>query len=110
MKSLISAREKVAAGEVVCIFAEGEISRDGELKEFKRGIEIIMKGVEAPIVPVYLHNIWGSVFSFEGGRFFWKFPKRFPYPVTVHYGSPMPANSSAEDVEQAVRDLAAIYK
>ena len=109
VKSLQTARTKISEGDVVCIFAEGEITRDGELNEFKRGIELIMKGTDAPIIPVYLHNVWGSVFSYEGGKFFWKFPKKFPYPVIVHYGSPMKAESTAQEVQAAVRELAEKY-
>ena len=51
----------------------------------------MMKGTAAPAVPVYLGGLWGSIFSFEGGRFFWKWPRRLPYPVTIHFGRPMPA-------------------
>ena len=110
MKSLITAREKISSGEIVCIFPEGEITRTGELNEFKRGIEIIMKGVDSPVIPVYLHNVWGSVFSYDGGKFFWKMPRRFPYPVTIHYGKPLPASATAQEVEQAVKEIADLYK
>ena len=70
-----------------------------------------MKGVDAPIVPVNLDGVWGSIFSFERGRFFWKLPRRIPYPVTVSYGKPMPPASTAFEVRQAVQDLhAQAYK
>ena len=39
-------------GEVVCIFAEGQITRIGQLLPFQRGFERIMKGLDAPIIPV----------------------------------------------------------
>jgi acyl-[acyl-carrier-protein]-phospholipid O-acyltransferase/long-chain-fatty-acid--[acyl-carrier-protein] ligase len=60
------------------------------LLPFRRGFERIMKDVEAPIVPVHLDGVWGSIFSFEKGRFLWKLPPRIPYPVTVSFGAPMP--------------------
>ena len=47
-----------------------------------------MKGVDAPIVPVNLDGVWGSIFSFERGRFLWKMPRSIPYPVTVSFGKP----------------------
>ena len=62
---------------------KGAISRTGNLLPFKRGLEKIVEGLDVPIVPVYLDRVWGSVFSFKGGRFLWKWPARFPYPVTV---------------------------
>lgn len=104
-KSLDTAREKLIAGEVVCIFAEGKITRDGHLDEFRPGFETIMNNLTCPIIPVYLHNVWGSIFSFEGGKSLWKIPKWIPYPVTVSYGHPLPPDSKATDVESAVRAL-----
>jgi acyl-[acyl-carrier-protein]-phospholipid O-acyltransferase/long-chain-fatty-acid--[acyl-carrier-protein] ligase len=63
--------------------------------------------LDVPIIPVHLDRLWGSIFSFERGRFFWKWPKRIPYPVTVSFGNPMPANSTAHAVRQAIQELAA---
>jgi len=103
--SLRQATQAIQAGEVVCIFAEGQITRIGHLLPFRRGFERIMKGVDAPIVPVNLDGVWGSVFSFERGRFLWKVPRRVPYPVTVSYGKPMPPTASPFEVRQAVQDL-----
>jgi len=75
----------IKSGEVVCIFAEGQITRIGQLLPFRRGMERIMKGIDAPIVPVNLDGLWGSIFSFERGRFVWKLPRSIPYPVTVSF-------------------------
>ncbi len=94
-----------SAGEVVCIFAEGQITRIGQLLPFRRGMERIMKGVDAPIVPVNLDGVWGSIFSFERGRFLWKMPRSIPYPVTVSFGKPMPATSTPFEVREAVQQL-----
>ena len=85
--SIRRARRSLQAGHVVCIFAEGAISRTGNLLPFKRGLERIVEGLDVPIIPVHLDRLWGSIFSFEGGRFFWKWPKRIPYPVTVSFGN-----------------------
>jgi acyl-[acyl-carrier-protein]-phospholipid O-acyltransferase/long-chain-fatty-acid--[acyl-carrier-protein] ligase len=105
IRSLRTATQAIQEGEVVCIFAEGQITRIGQLLPFRRGFERIMKGVDAPIVPVNLDGVWGSIFSFERGRFLWKIPRRIPYPVTVSYGRPMPPTSTAFEVRQAVQDL-----
>ena len=105
IRSLRTASEAIQAGEVVCIFAEGQITRIGHLLPFRRGFERIMKGVQAPIVPVNLDGVWGSIFSFDRGRFLWKLPRQIPYPVTVSYGKPMPPTSSPFEVRQAVQDL-----
>jgi acyl-[acyl-carrier-protein]-phospholipid O-acyltransferase/long-chain-fatty-acid--[acyl-carrier-protein] ligase len=105
IQALRMATEAIHRGELVCIFAEGQITRIGQLLPFRRGLERIMRGVDAPIIPVCLDGVWGSIFSFEGGRFFWKRPRRIPHPVTVLYGAPMPANSSPFEVRGAVQAL-----
>jgi acyl-[acyl-carrier-protein]-phospholipid O-acyltransferase/long-chain-fatty-acid--[acyl-carrier-protein] ligase len=105
IRSLREASDAIKKGGVVCIFAEGQITRIGQLLPFRRGMERIMKGVEAPIIPVHLDGVWGSIFSFERGRFIWKSPRQIPYPVTVSFGKPMPAGATAFEVRQAVQEL-----
>jgi acyl-[acyl-carrier-protein]-phospholipid O-acyltransferase/long-chain-fatty-acid--[acyl-carrier-protein] ligase len=68
-------------------------------------MERIVKGVDAPIIPVSLDGVWGSIFSFERGRFMWKLPRAIPYPVTVSFGKPMPATSTPFEVRRAVQEL-----
>jgi acyl-[acyl-carrier-protein]-phospholipid O-acyltransferase/long-chain-fatty-acid--[acyl-carrier-protein] ligase len=70
-------------------------------------MERIIKGVDVPVIPINLGGVWGSVFSFERGKFLWKLPRRIPYPVTVTFGQPIPSTSSAQDVRQAVQELGA---
>jgi acyl-[acyl-carrier-protein]-phospholipid O-acyltransferase/long-chain-fatty-acid--[acyl-carrier-protein] ligase len=103
--SLRGASEAVKRGEVVCIFAEGQMTRTGQLLPFARGFERIMKDVEAPIIPVALEGVWGSIFSFQRGRFFWKVPEHVPYPVTVSFGTPMHHTATALEVRAVVQDL-----
>ena len=86
--SLRTATQALKDGEIVCIFPEGQMTRIGQMLPFRRGMERIVKGVDVPIIPVYLGGVWGSVFSFERGRFLWKMPRRIPYPVTVLFGKP----------------------
>jgi acyl-[acyl-carrier-protein]-phospholipid O-acyltransferase/long-chain-fatty-acid--[acyl-carrier-protein] ligase len=103
--SLRVASDAIRNGEIVVIFAEGQITRIGQLLPFRRGLEQIMKNVDAPIVPICLDHVWGSIFSYEKGRFLWKVPRYFPYPVTVSFGKPMPATATPFEVRQAVQDL-----
>jgi acyl-[acyl-carrier-protein]-phospholipid O-acyltransferase/long-chain-fatty-acid--[acyl-carrier-protein] ligase len=103
--SLREATEALRNGELVCIFPEGQMTRIGQMLPFRRGMERIMKGVDAPIIPVNIDGIWGSIFSFSGGRFFWKLPRRIPYPVRVTFGKPMPPSTTAQEVRQAVQEL-----
>ena len=105
LRALRDAGAAVEKGELVCIFPEGQITRTGTLLPFRRGFERIMKGRTAPIIPVHLDRVWGSVFSFDRGRFFWKLPERLPYPVSVSFGAPLPALTPAHELRDAVRAL-----
>ncbi|MCA9036935.1 MAG: MFS transporter [Planctomycetaceae bacterium] len=105
MQSLNTARDALIAGELVCIFAEGQITRTGQLQKFERGLVKILKGTDAPVIPVYLDELWGSVFSYERGRFFWKKPSHWPYPVSISFGSPVHRVEDVDIVRHAVLDL-----
>src|SRR6266511_5285257 len=89
-----AAAEKIAEGEIVCLFPEGQLERTGVLLRLQRGYELIARHTNAQVVPVWLDQLWGSIFSFQGGRFFRKFPKRIPYPVTIAFGKPLKAESA----------------
>jgi acyl-[acyl-carrier-protein]-phospholipid O-acyltransferase/long-chain-fatty-acid--[acyl-carrier-protein] ligase len=106
VRSLRDARAELEAGHVVCIFAEGSISRTGNLLPFRRGIEKIVEGLDVPVVPVHLDRLWESPFSFKGGHFFGKRPGKIPCPVTVSFGKPMPASAAhPHQLRQAIAEL-----
>ena len=98
-----AATEKIAEGEVVCLFPEGQLERAGTLLRLRRGYELIAHHANAKVVPVWLDQLWGSIFSFQGGRFFTKLPKRIPYRVTVAFGKPLPAD--AADIARVREEL-----
>jgi acyl-[acyl-carrier-protein]-phospholipid O-acyltransferase / long-chain-fatty-acid--[acyl-carrier-protein] ligase len=104
-QAIKGARAELQRGHVLCIFAEGSISRTGELLPFKRGLEAILRGADAPVIPVHLGGLWGSVFSFKGGRFLWKRPRHLRHPVVVSFGPPLPATATAAEARQAVERL-----
>ena len=105
--ALQAASDAIRAGEVVCIFAEGQITRLGQLLPFQRGFERIMKNVDAPIIPVALDGVLGSPTSFERGRMVRRFPERLPHPVTVSFGAPLPSAATPVEVREAVQTLIA---
>src|SRR5256885_1399518 len=105
--ALRQATQAVQNGELVCIFPEGQMTRIGQMLPFRRGMERIMKGVEAPIIPVHLDGVWGSIFSFAGGRFLWKLPRHFPYPVRVSFWEPLPPTATSLEARPAVQNLSA---
>ena len=93
--ALQQVRDAIIRGEVIGIFAEKSISRIGVMLPFRHEFERIMEGVESPIIPVCLAGVWGSIFSYQQGRFFWKVPRRIPYPVTISFGQPMPPTATS---------------
>jgi acyl-[acyl-carrier-protein]-phospholipid O-acyltransferase/long-chain-fatty-acid--[acyl-carrier-protein] ligase len=89
-----TAAERISEGAIVCLFPEGQLERGGTLLRLQRGYELIARHANAPVVPVWLDQLWGSIFSFQGGRFFKKWPRRIPYPVMVAFGQPLRAEGA----------------
>jgi acyl-[acyl-carrier-protein]-phospholipid O-acyltransferase/long-chain-fatty-acid--[acyl-carrier-protein] ligase len=105
LRALREAGNFLDEGDLVCIFAEGQVTRTGMMLPFRRGLEKIVKGRTAPIIPVNLDRVWGSVYSRSGGRFLTKLPETYPYPITVTFGDPLPADTPAYQIREAVQQL-----
>jgi acyl-[acyl-carrier-protein]-phospholipid O-acyltransferase/long-chain-fatty-acid--[acyl-carrier-protein] ligase len=88
------AAERIRAGEIVCLFPEGQLTRSGTLLRLRRGYELIAREAGGLVVPVWLDQLWGSIFSFQGGRFFAKWPRRIPYRVVIAFGEPLDAGKA----------------
>ncbi len=82
-------------GEVVCIFPEGSLSRSGTLLRLQRGYELMARQAKTPVVAVWMDRLWGSIFSFRGGRFFWKWPGALRYDITVAFDKPLAAREAS---------------
>ena len=105
-EAIRTAAAALKKGEVVCIFPEGEISRSGSLLRIQRGFELIAREAQAPVVPVWLDELWGSILSFSEGRYFFKWPRQWPYPVTVAFGEPLHGSDAAAGlVRERLLDL-----
>jgi acyl-[acyl-carrier-protein]-phospholipid O-acyltransferase/long-chain-fatty-acid--[acyl-carrier-protein] ligase len=90
------------SGELVCVFPEGQLTRTGMMSPFQRGLQRIVKGHVAPIVPVHLDRLESSIFSPISRR---RLPRRIPYPVTVSFGKPLPADAGLYQIRHAIREL-----
>ena len=73
-------------GDLVCIFPEGKITYDGQLNEFRRGVERIIKSTPVPVIPLALQGLWGSFFSRKGGSAMSRFPRRLWSRIAVVSG------------------------
>jgi acyl-[acyl-carrier-protein]-phospholipid O-acyltransferase/long-chain-fatty-acid--[acyl-carrier-protein] ligase len=105
MQTLEAAKFALAQGELVCIFPEGGLTRTGVLQRFKPGLLALASAEDIPVIPVFLDELWGSIFSFRGGRFFWKKPRHWPYPVSIWFGPALRHVTDTAQVHRAVEAL-----
>jgi 1-acyl-sn-glycerol-3-phosphate acyltransferase len=99
-------RAALQDGDLLCIFPEGKLSRDGEIDVFRPGIERILAETPVPVVPMALRGLWGSWFSPEGGEAFAKRPRRFWSKVEIHAGPRLdPGTVTAEGLRAVVQRL-----
>lgn len=94
-------------GEIVCFFPEGFITSDGEVAQFKPGLErIIKENPNVDIIPVFLEGMWGSYFSRFGGKAMAKPFRRFWSKISVHIGHTIkPKDVKLDELRETVRQL-----
>ncbi len=96
-------RKALDEGNLLGIFPEGQLTRNGLTGPFHRGLELILsKKADVPVIPVFLDNVWGSVMSYSGGRFVWKKPQGWRRTVMVAFGPRVEPPATAFAVRQAV--------
>jgi acyl-[acyl-carrier-protein]-phospholipid O-acyltransferase/long-chain-fatty-acid--[acyl-carrier-protein] ligase len=98
-------RKTIAAlesGHVVVLFPEGQLTRTGGLCELERGFELIARKAKCPILPLWVDGLWGSIFSFERGRFFRKIPHSVPYGLSIAVGEEITGKPDREIVRDAL--------
>ena len=125
IQALRDCAQAIQNGDAVCIFPEGGLTLTGRLQPFRRGFEHLMKMVtdgagdstaladnpankttgQPVIVPVALMGVWGSIFSFSGGKFIRKWPEQFPRAVTVRFGKPLSPTTTPEEAQAAIEGL-----
>lgn len=109
VRSLRQARQAMDDGDIVCMFAEGTITRTGLVNTFKSGLEKVLRGTEFSVVPAYIGGAWGSVFSYYRGKLFGSFPGKFPRPISIYFGEAMASDSSTWQIRQKVVELSSTY-
>jgi 1-acyl-sn-glycerol-3-phosphate acyltransferase len=92
-RAFAEARRVLDEGDLLAIFPEGGLTRDGELGEFKGGLMKILQTHPVPVVPMALGNLWGSFFSrVEGGSAMRRpFRRGLLSRVTLDVAAPLPA-------------------
>jgi 1-acyl-sn-glycerol-3-phosphate acyltransferase len=103
-------------GNLLCIFPEGGITRDGTLQEFKGGIMKILErthqtGGAVPVIPMALTNLWGSFFSRveRGGAMVRPFRRGMWSRVGLNVGAPLASTEVQPEMLRAqVQTLLAV--
>ncbi len=111
LASLAKARQELEAGEIIAIFPEGQITRDGHLTPFKSGFERIVerKGKDeliAPIIPIWMEGLWGHPLSMKGGKLFASWSPVWRPRITVLIGEPISEKITPEDLHARLSALA----
>lgn len=103
--------DHISSGKIVAIFAEGTVSRTGQLLEFKKGVEHISKIIQAPIIPVHFHNVIGSPLTFRaGGRRMIRFGfKALRRKIMVMIGQPVSGPITAFSLRQKMKEMEAAH-
>lgn len=97
---------ELADGNLVCIFPEGSITRDGEIHAFRPGVETMIERRPVPVIPVSLGRLWGSWFSRSPKGALLRLPRRLFASVRLRVGRPVPPSDvTAERLELLVRTL-----
>ena len=99
-------------GDLICIFPEGRVTDDGEINEFRNGIQRIIERTPAPVIPIGLRGMWGSFFGKQGGSLIGRFLRRgLLTKIGMYVGAPVPPQAvAAAGLQALVTELRGAYK
>jgi len=102
--------DQVNAGHLVAIFAEGTVTRTGQILEFKKGVEHLSKLIDGPVIPIHFDNVAGSPFSYRAGRqdMVRMRLKAFRRRIFIQVGTPIHGGISAFHLRQRIKELEVI--
>ena len=108
-KGIQEAVDALNNGEMIMIFPEGGISRGCQVRTFRPGFMKIRDKASqpVPVVPIYIDEVFGSIFSYSGGKAIFKFPKSFRRPLSITIGEPLEDPQDVHEVRRAVQRLSA---
>lgn len=107
VQGLKTARQALENGDLVCLFPEGGLSRNSQILGFKPGILKILDGTSAPVIPVYIDEMWGSIFSYSDGKAFRKWPNSIRRAISIQVGQPLANTMSLHEMRQSLMNLGA---
>jgi 1-acyl-sn-glycerol-3-phosphate acyltransferase len=93
-------------GELVCIFPEGRLTRDGQIAAFRAGLTRILAETPVPVIPMAIAGLWGSMFSRRTPKIWQRLPRKLWHRVVVDVGEPAaPENAAPEKLRERVCGL-----
>lgn len=104
--SLAMARRQLKKGHVVCIFAEGRLTRTGNMLPFRRGYQRILEKIDVPIIPVHLDQLFESMFAKKHGKGIFHC-LQLRNSVTISFGEPLPSTTEPWEVRRVIQELSA---
>jgi acyl-[acyl-carrier-protein]-phospholipid O-acyltransferase/long-chain-fatty-acid--[acyl-carrier-protein] ligase len=113
VQALKTAREALRNGEIVGIFAEGGITRNGQMKAFESGFMSILNGMKnIPVIPCHIGGLHESMFGYKyGDKKFTLRPRRLLNDVIIAFGKPIYNPAYPQQVQLAVQELGVdVYK
>ncbi len=109
-KELIqTTRDLLRNGELICVFPEDDITRNGTMSSFRNGIgNWLPEDQDIPVIPMRIGMTWGSIFSCsQDGRFKLRLPGLRRHPASVTIGKPVSRNTNAYEMRIIMAELGA---
>ena len=104
-KAFEEVEKRLARGQLVCIFPEGMLTRDGDMNPFRSGVERILNANPVPVIPFAIDGLFGSWFSFEKGKPLSGMPKPKRRKITVKIADALPPETPKQQMQQVVGEM-----
>ena len=104
----LKTHELLRQGEIVCVFPEGGITRNGIMMNFRKGLSsMIPHDLEVPVIPVRLGMLWGFIFTYYYGKIKLRMPLQLRHPASVTIGKPISKDLSGYEIRLVLSEMAA---
>lgn len=95
-------------GEIICVFPEGNITRNGLMSSFHKGFASIMpKDLDVPVLPIHIGMLWGSIFTNFYAKIKFRLPSEMPHPASIIIGKPISVDTSGYHIRLILAEMAA---
>lgn len=105
-RAFATVAKELRDGNLVCIFPEGRLTRDGAIDVFRPGMTRIVTETPVPVIPMALSGLWTSMFSRAEKSVWRRLPRKFLSKIIVSVGQPVaPEVASPEAMRERVAAL-----